>query len=206
MEEQLAEVKVQLESQFHRIGSLSTSVDEKNQRIDALTAENQARRSEITRIQAEGEARITSLEQRLTDLQAANEKLATDLESSHAAQAALQSSLDLLTLPAPNVSDKVIVEGTLGDRRLASIPIIVSALQEVRGEIVCTPVPCEPNIQDPAGNSVQTFGRVNQTNFLFVAEMDGQYSLVIQNPHSDPNPYSVSYAVYSHYDHERGRQ
>ena len=110
-----------------------------------------------------------------------------------------QSRLDALVLEVPVGSLPVSVGGTLMDRELISLPITVSALQEVRGEILCGKVMCEIYIQDPSGQILQEFGKVSHTNFLFEAQMHGRYVLVVRNPFSNDNTYSVKYIVYTKY-------
>jgi len=86
--------------------------------------------------------------------------------------------------------------GALG---IVSLPITVEALQEVRGEIICANF-CNPYIQDPMGNKIFSLSGVKQSNFLFVADMKGRYSFVVENTHTRFSDYQVSYTILTRFD------
>lgn len=79
---------------------------------------------------------------------------------------------------------------------LVSIPIELNRSEVIQGQIRAGL--CDVYVQDPAGVTVKDFGRVNQDNFMFTAQMSGRYAFVINNWNQMYNSaYELTYTIYS---------
>ncbi len=190
-----ATAQKQVTDTSQKVGELQTSFDQAKSELDSTRqslSKTQQQLADAQNFAQKVQGDLNATKQVVEDTQKkldASTKLAADLKA----------KLDLITLPTPIAHDPVKVSAGLGQFALASIPITVSAFDEVRGEIICANPPCDAYIQDPAGKNIQDFGRVTQSNFSFTAPADGRYSFVIRNPFSSGSSYSLTYTVYTPY-------
>lgn len=81
-----------------------------------------------------------------------------------------------------------------------SVQIQLNQFDWVQGEIIIvtsTPItPFRSYIQDPAGNLVKDFGSAAQTNFSFMAQTTGRYTVVFQNNSVWYAGYTLTYAIW----------
>jgi hypothetical protein len=198
----LEKLREEISNQRQQLGTLLAQVEEASRRVTIAESELVSSGSQNIQQQttmSELWTELSATKDILKNVQNSNDGLLSDFTTSIVELAALQVKLDSLLLPTPIGTEPVVISGTLTKLNLVSIPIDLSAQQEVKGEVICGRVPCEPYIQNPSGQSVHSFGRIVHSNFSFVAKVSGTYSLVVQNPFSDANDYRVSYPIFSIY-------
>ena len=140
---------------------------------------------------------IANLQRQLRESQTNEKALSTQLSQAKHTVAKLQAELTELKSPPLIPSKPVTISGDLPGDRVVSIPIELNRFEKVQGEIRATGIsPIVAYIQDPAGKMVRDFGQIWQSNFLFTAQIDGRYTVVIRNPVGVLRSYSLRYTIF----------
>jgi hypothetical protein len=140
---------------------------------------------------------VATLQAQLSQSQQSAASLQTQLTACQQNLGKCQNDLNAYTSKPLIPSAPVVVNGDLPGYHVVSVPIVLRAFEQVQGEIMATSItPVAMYIQDPSGKTVQDLGQIMQSNFMFTAEMDGKYNIVIRNPYGELRSYRLTYTVY----------
>jgi len=132
---------------------------------------------------------VATLQTQLTGCQQNTSSLQTQLNE---CQGKLDQCMAQPLICGQPVTNELLLPGHYGH----SFNIDLQPPENLQVEIWATSsTPAKAYIQDPSGKTIKDFGQTMHTNFKFTAEMQGTYSVVIENPIGETRTYRVTYTI-----------